>query len=202
MADTSAKKLDALVEGIKIALMTTRRRDGHLVSRPMALQKKEAGADFWFVTERDSDKVAELRADPHLNLGFYKDRTREWVSVAGTAVLTNDRAIIRRLWAPDWKAWFADNGGVEDGSADDPRLFLIGVAAKSAHFLSLDKPQPVVLFELLKATVTGKRPEFGRVRKLSGPALHRKRKAGKTAKTRGSTREDVGRLADHGRRSR
>ena len=162
--------------------MTTRRRDGHLVSRPMALQKKEPGADFWFVTERDSDKVAELRADPHLNLGFYKDRTREWVSVAGTAVLTNDRAIIRRLWAPDWKAWFAENGGAEDGSADDPCLFLIGVAAKSAYFLSVDKPQPVVLFELLKGAVTGKKPDIGRVRKVSGPALHRKWKAGTTAR--------------------
>jgi general stress protein 26 len=178
MADTPAQKLDDLVEGIKIALMTTRRADGHLVSRPMALQKKEPGADFWFVTERGGDKVRELRRDPHLNLGFYKDRTREWVSVAGTAVLTDDRAIIRRLWAPDWKAWFADEGGARDGSADDPRLFLIGVKAHSAHFLSVDKPQPVVLFELLKGMATGSKPNIGRVRSVSGRALHRKRGAG------------------------
>src|SRR5829696_7370441 len=106
MGETPVRKLEELVEGIKVALMTTRRTDGHLVSRPMALQKKEPGAEFWFVTERDGDKVAELRRDPHVNLGFYKDRTREYVSVAGTAVLTDDRDVIRRLWAPDWKAWF------------------------------------------------------------------------------------------------
>ena len=178
MADTPVKKLDDLVEGMKIAMMTTRRADGHLVSRPMALQKKEKGADFWFVTERDDPKVKELRGDPHVNLAFYKDRTREYVSVAGKAKLTSDRAIIRRLWAPDWKAWFEDRGGAMDGSADDPRLLLIGVVAHSAHFLSVDKPQPVVLFELLKGMVTGKKPDIGKEREVSGARLRGKRTTG------------------------
>jgi general stress protein 26 len=141
----------------------------------MALQKKEPGADFWFVAERKSGKVRELRADPHVNLGFYKDRTREWVSVSGNAVLTDDRSIIRRLWAPDWKAWFEDKGGAFDGSADDPRLFLTGVVAKSAFFLSVEKPQPVVLFELLKGTITGKKPDLGKIRQVSGSAMRKKR---------------------------
>jgi general stress protein 26 len=179
MADTPVQKLDALVEGMKIAMMTTRRADGHLVSRPMALQKKQPGADFWFVTERDAEKVAELRGDPHLNLGFYKDRTREYVSVSGTAILTDDRTIIRKLWAPDWKAWFEDKGGAENGSAEDPRLFLIGVKALSAHFLSVDKPQPVVLFELLKGVVTGKKPDVGKEHAVSGPAMRGTRTKGK-----------------------
>jgi general stress protein 26 len=179
MTDTPVNRLDDLVEGIKIALMTTRRADGHLVSRPMALQKKEPGADFWFVCERTSGKVKELRADAHVNLGFYKDRTREWVSVSGNAVLTADRSIIRKLWAPDWKAWFEDKGGAYDGSAEDPRLLLIGVVARSAHFLSVEKPQPVVLFELLKGTITGKKPDLGKIRQVSGTAMRKKRTSGK-----------------------
>jgi general stress protein 26 len=135
------------------------------------MQKEAPGADFWFVTARDSEKLDELRHDPHLNLGFYKDRTREYVSVSGTAVLTNDRALIRSLYAPDWKAWFEDQGGAFDGSADDPRLFLIGVHAESAHFLTVDKPQVVVLFELLKGMVTGKAPDIGEEHALSGAQI-------------------------------
>src|SRR5688500_16104364 len=104
MPDSPVMTLDKLVEGMKVAMMTTRRRDGHLVSRPMAIQKKAKGADFWFVTDRSDPKVRELRGDPHVNLGFYKDRTREYVSVAGKAKLTSDRTIIRKLWAPDWRA--------------------------------------------------------------------------------------------------
>jgi general stress protein 26 len=97
MAKNAVGKLHELVKDIEVAMMTTRRPDGHLVSRPMAIQKDAPGADFWFVTSRDSEKLDELRNDPHLNLGFYKDRTREYVSVSGTAVLTDDRARIRRL---------------------------------------------------------------------------------------------------------
>lgn len=179
MPVSPVKKLDQLIRGMKVAMMTTRRKDGHLVSRPMALQKKAKGADFWFVTDRSDPKVKELRRDPHLNLAFYKDRTREYVSVAGKAKLTNDREIIGQLWAPDWKAWFGDEGGAKDGSADDPRLLLIGVVAQSAHFLSVDKPQPVVLFELLKGAVTGKKPDVGKEREVSGARLRGRRTAAK-----------------------
>jgi general stress protein 26 len=125
------------------------------------------------VTERESEKVRELENDAHVNLGFYKDRTREYVSVSGTALLTDDRTLIHRLYEPDWKAWFEDRGGAEDGSADDPRLLLIGVRAESAHFLTVDKPQAVVLFELLKGTITGKRPELGEEHALSGEEIRR-----------------------------
>jgi general stress protein 26 len=165
------EELRALVEDIKTAMMTTRRTDGHLVSRPMAIQAEAPGADFWFVSERDSPKVDELKADPHVNLAFYKDRTREWISVSGTAVLTDDRSTIHKLYRPDWKVWFADEGGARDGSADDPRLLLIGVKAVSAHFMTVDKPQVVVLFELVKGLVTGKAPEIGEEQAVSGAEI-------------------------------
>ena len=171
--ETRVEELRKLIEDIEIAMMTTRRPDGHLVSRPMAIQKEAPGADFWFVTARDTDKVLELTQDPHVNLGFYKDRTREFVSVSGTAVLTDDRDLIRRLWAPDWKMWFEDQGGAFDGSADDPRLLLIGVTAASAHFLSVNKPQAVVLFEVLKGMVTGSKPDIGEVKEVSGSEIHK-----------------------------
>jgi general stress protein 26 len=171
--ETRVEELRKLIGDIEIAMMTTRRADGHLVSRPMAIQKKAPGADFWFVTARDTDKVLELTEDPHVNLGFYKDRTREFVSVSGTAVLTDDRDLIRRLWAPDWKMWFEDQGGAFDGSADDPRLLLIGVTAVSAHFLSVDKPQAVVLFEVLRGMVTGGKPDIGEVKEVSGFEIHK-----------------------------
>lgn len=173
MRNTRVEELRKLVGDIEIAMMTTRRADGHLVSRPMALQKEAPGADFWFVTARDTDKVLELTQDPHVNLGFYKDRTREYVSVSGTAALTDDRDLIRALWAPDWKVWFEDQGGAFDGSADDPRLLLIGVTAASAHFLSVDKPQPLVVFEILKGMVTGSRPDIGEVREVPGSEIRK-----------------------------
>jgi general stress protein 26 len=175
MAEERVEKLRDLVKDIEVAMLTTRRDDGHMTSRPMAVQKEAPGADFWFVTERDSEKVAELRDDPHVNLAFYKDRTREFVSVAGKAVLTDDRELIRRLYAPDWKAWFEDKGGAFDGSVNDPRLFLIGVKAESARYLAVDKPQVMVLFEVARGMVTGKAPDLGEVQQVSGEEIRRGR---------------------------
>lgn len=159
-------ELWTLVDGIETAMLTTRRADGHLVSRPMATQKRSSGADFWFVTEKTSPKVREISAEPRVNLAYYKDRTREWVSVSGEAVISDDRGKIRELWAPDWKAWFGDEGGAKDGSADDPRMVLIGVRAVTAQYMTVDKPQPLVLFELVKGMVTGKAPDVGHVKEV------------------------------------
>jgi general stress protein 26 len=155
-----------LVDGIETAMLTTRRSDGHLVSRPMATQKRSSGADFWFVTDRSSPKVREIAAEPRVNLAYYRDGTREWVSVSGDATVTDDRGKILELWAPDWKAWFGDEGGEKDGEPDDPRMVLIAVKAVSAQYMTVNKPKPLVLFELAKGMLTGKAPDVGEVKEV------------------------------------
>ena len=139
------------IEDIEIAMMTTRRLDGHLESRAMATQKRVAGADLWFVTAEATSAIREvIKSDAHVNLAFYKDRTREWISVSGIATLSRDKRTIEQLYAEDWQMWFSDNGDPRHGTPDDPRLVLIGIEIHAAAFLKLDKPQPVVLFELAK----------------------------------------------------
>ncbi|HVH12764.1 MAG TPA: pyridoxamine 5'-phosphate oxidase family protein [Longimicrobium sp.] len=168
------KKLDemyGLVDGIEVAMLTTRRMDGHLVSRPMATQVRAPGADLWFVTDGETDKMDELQHDPHVNVSYYRDRTREWVSVSGTARMVTDRAKIRELYRPDWKAWFADAGGVRDGGPDDPRLALIAVDAHSVVYMVNHTPRPVVLFEVMKGMMTGSQPDIGETHVLSGSEM-------------------------------
>lgn len=161
MPDEKLQKLYDLIADIETAMFTTRRADGTLVSRPMATQKRAAGADLWFVTWRGSEKLAEIGNDPHVNLAYFKDRTKEWVSVSGRARVVDDRAKIAELYAPDWRAWFGDEGGPNDGTPNDPRMVLIGVDVDMAMYLELNKPQPVVLFELVKGMITGKKPDLG-----------------------------------------
>lgn len=172
------KKLDelySLIEGIEIAMFTTRRPDGRLVSRPMATQTQAEGRDLWFVTDVESNKLDELGFDPQVNLAYYKDRTREWVSISGTASITQDRHLIHELYRKDWKAWFGDEGGARNGGPDDPRLALIFVDVESVVYLKVDKPKPMVLFEVARAMVTGNVPDVGAQRELSGAELDRAR---------------------------
>jgi general stress protein 26 len=165
--DKKLEDLYDLIEGIGIAMFTTRRPDGHLVSRPMATQSQAQGTDLWFVTDIESHKLDELDQDPHVNLAYYRDGTREWVSVSGTALVSLDRRAIRELYRPDWKAWFGDQGGERDGGPDDPRIALILVEVHSVTYLKVDKPRPVVLFEVAKAMVTGTPPNVGEQRTVS-----------------------------------
>lgn len=161
MADNNLDKLFDMIDDIEVAMFTTRRADGRLVSRPMATQKRAGGADLWFVTDRNSPKLDEIRNDAHVNLAYYKDRTREWVSIAGRARITDDRQKIHELYAAEWRAWFGDQGGEKDGTPDDPRMVLIGVDVEEAHFLEVNKPMPVVLFEVAKGVITGTPPDVG-----------------------------------------
>jgi general stress protein 26 len=159
-------KFYEMADDIGIAMMTTRRPDGHLEARAMANQKRAAGADLWFVTAEATGKVRDIEADPHVNLAYYKDRTREWISVSGLAKLSRDRQKIRELYASDWKAWFPDEGDPRHGTPDDPRLVLIGVDVHAAVFLEVDKPQPVVLYEVAKGWLTGQAPDIGEMHRI------------------------------------
>ncbi len=169
------KKLDdlyKLIDGIETAMITTRRADGHLVSRAMATQRRTSGADLWFMTNAESEKFEEIARDPHVNVSYYRDRTREWVSVSGKAILTKDRDLIDDLYAPDWKMWLGDTGdGKRDGGPHDPRIALILVEAHSVTYSKQNRPTPMVLFELVKGMITGQPPKVADLRDLNRDEL-------------------------------
>ena len=171
--ETKLDDLYALIDGIEVALMTTRRADGQLVTRPMQVQRRTAGTDLWFMTNVESHKLEELATDPHVNLGFYRDRTREWVSVSGMAVLTQDKRLVHDLYQPDWRAWLGDEGGARDGGPDDPRIALVLVEAHAETYAKQDRPAPLVLFEIAKGMVTGQPPKVADMRTLSESEIAR-----------------------------
>jgi len=166
-------KLYELIDEVEIAMMTTRRPDGHLRSRAMATQKAASGADLWFVAREGTGKLAEIAHDPHVNLSYFKSSNTEWVSVSGEARLSRDREKIHELYAPDWSLWFDKAGDSRHGTADDPRIVLIGVTVFAAEFLAIDAPRPVLLYEMAKGWLTGNEPQLGEMHVLQQP--HRPR---------------------------
>jgi general stress protein 26 len=166
---SQAKKLEELyelIEDMEIAMMTTRRPDGRLVSRPMATQDADDDFDLWFVSSIETDKMDELEHDPSVNLAYYDSDSREWVSVSGEARINRDRATIRRLYAPDWRIWFEKKDELRDGGPDDPRIVLIEVDVQSVVYMKRTASTPRVLFEMAKGLVTGEAPDLGRTEHL------------------------------------
>jgi general stress protein 26 len=159
----------ALVDDIETAMMITRRSDGHLRSRPMANQKRAAGADLWFVTCDGTEKLHDLAYDPHINLSYFRGRNQEWVSASGVAAISRDRAKIRELYAPDWRIYFTDEGDPRHGTPEDPRMVLIGVTLDVAEFLEARVPRPVLLYQAVKSWVSGTKTEAEQSVELEHP---------------------------------
>ncbi|MGH8078026.1 MAG: pyridoxamine 5'-phosphate oxidase family protein [Lysobacter sp.] len=121
------RRLAELIKDVRIAMLTTIRPDGRLVSRPLGTQEVEFDGDLWFVTSADSAKVAEIGANPHVNVSYASTSANTFVSVSGRAEIIDDRAKANRLWSPSMKMFFP-------GGKDDPNLRLIRVEADTAEY--------------------------------------------------------------------
>ena len=122
---------------------------------------------MWFVTTADDEKVAEIQAMPEVNISYVNNRSRDWVSVSGTAIINQDRATIRALYQPDWKTWFPDEGGDRNGGPEDPRIALIFVDAHRVTYFRNTDSKPVALFKILRARATGTSPDFGQTKVIT-----------------------------------
>ncbi len=121
------QRLAALIKDVHVAMLTTVATDGRLVSRPLGTQDVEFDGDLWFAMECDSGKVAEMKANPHVNVAYALPDRNVYVSVAGRASLVRDRAKIDAFWSPAMAQFFPDG-------KDDPNLCLIHVRADSAEY--------------------------------------------------------------------
>lgn len=148
-------ELKKILSGFSAAMMTTLDSQRHLVSRPMATQKKELpDADLWFVASFDSDQTRQLQLDPRVNLAyFHESGDRSYASVSGTARLDNDRQRIKQLWDESWRPWFPQG-------QEDPNLCLILVDALQAQYWKPDGGKLGAMWSYAKAYVTGEHPEI------------------------------------------
>ena len=152
---TESQKREALtriVEGAKTAFFVTAASD-HLHGRPMANAKVEKDLQaIWFATQRSSGKIAELRQDQHVLLGYTNTDGSEWASVNGSASLVSDRAKIKELWSPIWKNWFE--------GPDDPNILLVRVTPREAEYWD-NGSKAVAMIKFALAAATGKKFDDG-----------------------------------------
>jgi general stress protein 26 len=125
--DDSVEKLGKLVEGIEVAMLTTRIGDGRLLSRPLRMQAVDEDGALWFITDRNSHKAEEIRLQPQVNVGFAAHERNTYVSVAGRASLIFDKAKLHQLWSPALSVFYPLG-------EDDPELCLLKVEADSAEY--------------------------------------------------------------------
>lgn len=152
-------KLREMIKDIKFAMMTSVDDHGSLHSRPMTTQQSEFDGDLWFFTDKSTPKVDEIAREHRVNVSYADPSDDRYVSVSGMAEVVEDRAKMKELWNPAYKAWFPD--GLED-----PDLVLLKVSVQEAEYWDSPKSGMVKLFGFAKAIVTGQTYDAGENRKL------------------------------------
>ncbi len=152
---------ERLLDGYRTAILTTWGQDGHYHSRPMAVQdQREAGADLWFATSRESEKAHEIEREAQVSLAFHSgEHDATYLSISGRAELVEDRLLIHRMWRPSWKAWFPDGPDQED-------LVLVRVEVEHAEWVKPEGGKAKVLYTMARNALTGSRDEPGEKREL------------------------------------
>ncbi len=120
-------ELRRLLDDMEICILTTVGSDGRFHARPMQLQRHDDDGVLWFATSLDTQKCADLRANPQCGVAFLKGHT--YLSLSGRAELVQDRELIRKLWDVGWRAWFPEG-------PDEPDLVLLKVIPEHAEWVS------------------------------------------------------------------
>ena len=141
------QRLNALVKGIKYAMLTTQSSTGELRSRPMFTQDIAFDGEIWFFTNLSSGKIDEIEAHPQVNIAYSKPESQTYLSASGVARVVRDRLKINELWKPEYKLYFTD--GVED-----PDLVLLCVAVTEAEYWTSERNPVLRLIGMAKALVT------------------------------------------------
>jgi|GEM_PF-455993 len=102
-----------VMSGMDIAMLTTvdsSSGDGRLTSRPLSTQVHEEDGDVLFLVRGSSAVVSDVRAHPNVNVAY--SSMKAWVSLAGTASIIEDRALVEQLWSKGADAFM--EGGPEN----------------------------------------------------------------------------------------
>lgn len=151
---TALAELARLIDGIPIAMVTTRADDDLLVCRPMLLEKQETDGSLTFLTHLSSEKVHEVSRDPRVNAAFVGAKGDRYVSVSGVATATHDPERMHALWNPTYRAWFP-------AGADDPDSAIFTVRIERIEYWDVPTSRLVRLWCAVKAVATGQVVEAG-----------------------------------------
>ena len=130
---------------------------------------------IYFLTDARRHKDEEIARDPNINLSFADAGDQKYVSVTGTAVVSNDRAKIKRVVLDPGEGWW--------DSAEDPNIRVLKITPDDAEFW--DSPGTVISYvKMAAAAVTGTpaRPR----RQPQGRDVDADRAAGNSADNAGS----------------
>jgi len=144
------EKLIEMVKDVRICMLITNEENPeNLSGRPMSISKIDDDGTMWFFTKASSFKVDEIEVSKKVSIAIINENSNNYLMIHGTATLVNDKTKMKELWSAILKAWFPLG-------LDDPDMTLIKVTPSEVNYWDGSSSKMVVLFNMLKAIVTGK----------------------------------------------
>ena len=91
------EKLIDLIQDFDNAMLVTKTDDGSLEARPLAVAKATDEGDLWFVSDRNSGKIADVMLDR--DVAVTMQGVRKFVTISGECRVVDDQAMIDALWS-------------------------------------------------------------------------------------------------------
>ncbi|OCW55805.1 pyridoxamine 5'-phosphate oxidase family protein [Hoeflea olei] len=133
-----------MIEDMRVCMLVT--WDGSRQSaRPMGPMPIRDENAIYFFTDVKAEKDDQIREFPIVTLAYVDTSNNDYVSLTGTATLTNDRRKIEQLWSPVMKTWWED--------AHDENIRLIKVVPEDAQ--AWDGPGGLVASVKMAAAAAG-----------------------------------------------
>ena len=141
-------KLFEKIKDVRIAMLTTYDEAHALHSRPMATIKPGEDGSLYFLTDKDSAKIYEVKKDSQVNLSYSNPSDNVYASVSGTASAYRDEAKIAELYSEDMKAWFPKG-------KEDPSIMILKITIEKAEYW--DSPSGLLsrAYGYVRSVVTG-----------------------------------------------
>jgi general stress protein 26 len=145
----AVEQLRAVAKGAHICLFGTDVSTVPLTVRPMAVQSVDDAGNFWFLSSRTSHTNQHITQDPRVQLLFANPSSSEYLTLQGTATISDDPALKKEHWTPIAKTWF--NEGL-----DDPDLTVIKVEPHDGYYWDTKHGKIVATLKIAVGAVVGK----------------------------------------------
>ncbi len=139
-----------VIRDFKTAMMVSLKTSNAMHVRPMAVAEIDSNGGLYFATRLKSPKVSEIELHPSVLVTFQDGQ--KFAALEGRATISQDKALIDRLWSETWLTWFPDG-------KNDPSLCLIKVDPVSGEYWDNAGLRGLkYVFESVKAIATGTTP--------------------------------------------
>jgi general stress protein 26 len=143
------------VKGVRTGMLTTYNSQRGFHSRPMGTADIDEEGAIWFFTNEYSTKAEEISVDNKVSITYSDPNDHTYISISGEAEFVDDKAKIKELFNPFIKAFFPEG-------LDDPKMILLKITLSDVEYWDSSSSKMVVLFNMLKAVVTGNRYDEGK----------------------------------------